>query len=204
VAPKTIGEQELALLRFLADSGGATVGEAAERFGEPRGLARSTVLTMMERLRRKGHLGRRSVDGVFRYQARQSSAELLRGAVQRFVQNNLGGSVAPFVAYLTDAPDLTADPNVQARRAELVQQAQVTLAAIAAIADRDVGDPYIDPGTLARAVQVGILDAPQLRHNRFAPGAITSRYTAGACIAVDSAGRPWPEQDRLAHFLKGH
>jgi hypothetical protein len=104
---------------------------------------------------------------------------------------------------LRGAPDLTADPSVQARRAELVQQAQITLTAIAAIADRDVGDPFIDPGMLARAVQAGILDAPQLRNNRFAPGAITSRYTAGACIAVDSAGRPWPEQARLAHFLKG-
>jgi predicted transcriptional regulator len=109
MAPKTIGEQELALLRFIADSGGTTVGEAAERFGEPRRLARSTVLTMMERLRRKGHLARRSIDGVFRYQARQSSAELLRGAVQRFVEGNLGGSVAPFVAYLTEAPELSSD-----------------------------------------------------------------------------------------------
>ena len=105
---------------------------------------------------------------------------------------------------LRGAPDLTADPSIQARRAELVQQAHITLAAMAAIAGRDVGDPFIDPGTLARAVQVGILDAPQLRNNRFAPGAIISRCTAaGACIAVDSTGRPWPEQARLAHFLKG-
>ncbi len=105
---------------------------------------------------------------------------------------------------LRGAPDLTADPRVQARRAELVQQAQITLAAIAALAEQEVEDPFTDPGTLARAVQAGILDAPQLRNNRFAPGAINSRYAAGACVAVDSAGRPWPEQARLAHFLKGH
>jgi hypothetical protein len=105
---------------------------------------------------------------------------------------------------LRGAPDLTADPRVQARRTELVQQAQFTLAAIAALAEQEVEDPFTDPGTLARAVQAGILDAPQLRNNRFAPGAITSRYAAGACVAVDSAGRPWPEQARLAHFLKGH
>ena len=105
---------------------------------------------------------------------------------------------------LRGAPDLTADPGVQARRAELAQQAQITLAAIAALAEQEVEDPFTDPGTLARAVQAGILDAPQLRNNRFAPGAINSRYAAGACVAVDSAGRPWPEQARLAHFLKGH
>ncbi len=38
----TIGEQELALLRYVADRPDATVGEVAESFGQERGLARST------------------------------------------------------------------------------------------------------------------------------------------------------------------
>ena len=99
----SIGEQELALLRHIADRGAVTVGEAAAEFGTDRGLARSTVLTMMERLRRKGHLARRLVDGVYRYRARSSSADLMKGAVQRFVERNLDGSVAPFLAYLSEA-----------------------------------------------------------------------------------------------------
>ena len=48
---RTIGDQELALLRYVAEEGPVTVGQAAEGFGAPRGLARSTVLTVMERLR---------------------------------------------------------------------------------------------------------------------------------------------------------
>src|SRR5262249_4322147 len=64
---KGIGDQELALLQYVTGQGEATVGAAAEGFGAPRGLARSTVLTMMERLRAKGYLARRPVDGVFRY-----------------------------------------------------------------------------------------------------------------------------------------
>jgi predicted transcriptional regulator len=99
----SIGEQELALLRHIADRRSVTVGEAADGFGAARDLARSTVLTMMERLRRKGHLARRLVDGVYRYRARSSSAELMKGAVQRFVERNLDGSVAPFLAYLSEA-----------------------------------------------------------------------------------------------------
>ena len=63
MAESSIGEQELALLRHIADRGSLTVGEASEEFGAPRGLARSTVLTMMERLRGKGHLGRRLAEG---------------------------------------------------------------------------------------------------------------------------------------------
>ena len=105
----SIGEQELALLRHIADHGSVTVGEAADAFGAPRGLARSTVLTMMERLRVKGHLGRRMADGVYRYRARASSAELLKSAVQRFVERNLDGSVSPFLAYLSEAGRVTDD-----------------------------------------------------------------------------------------------
>jgi predicted transcriptional regulator len=96
------GEQELTLLRHIAERGAVTVGEAAEEFGAPRGLARSTVLTMMERLRRKGHLARRMADGVYRYRARVSSAELMQGAIRRFVERSLDGSVSPFLAYLSD------------------------------------------------------------------------------------------------------
>jgi predicted transcriptional regulator len=106
---RSIGEQELALLRHIADRGAISVGEAADDFGAPRGLARSTVLTMMERLRQKGHLARRLVDGVYRYRARASSAELLKGAVHRFVERSLDGSVAPFLAYLSEAEDLSDD-----------------------------------------------------------------------------------------------
>jgi len=103
----SIGEQELTLLRHIADHGSLTVGEAADQFGAPRGLARSTVLTMMERLRGKGHLGRRLVDGVYRYRARASSADLMKGAIERFVERNLDGSVSPFLAYLSEAGRLS-------------------------------------------------------------------------------------------------
>jgi predicted transcriptional regulator len=105
----SIGEQELALLRHIADQGSVTVGEAADTFGAARGLARSTVLTMMERLRLKGHLGRRMADGVYRYRARASSADLLKSAVQRFVERSLDGSVSPFFAYLSEAGRVSDD-----------------------------------------------------------------------------------------------
>jgi predicted transcriptional regulator len=105
----TIGEQELALLRHIADRGSLTVGEAADVFGAGRDLARSTVLTMMERLRRKGYLSRKMAGGVYRYHARASSADLLKGAVRRFVERNLDGSVSPFLAYLSEARRLSDD-----------------------------------------------------------------------------------------------
>ena len=103
----SVGEQELALLRNIADRGAVSVGEAAEEFGSSHGLARSTVLTMMERLRKKGHLSRRVQDGVYRYRTRKSSAELMKGAVRRFIERNLGGSVSPFLAYLSESGEIS-------------------------------------------------------------------------------------------------
>lgn len=104
---KRPGEQELALLTWLAEHPGFTVGEVAEQYGTPRTLARSTVLTMMERLRKKGHLTRRRVDGVFRYSAGAGPTDVLRDAVGTFVSRTLGGSVSPFVAYLSEEADVT-------------------------------------------------------------------------------------------------
>lgn len=108
-ARPSLGDRELALLRFIAERSGATVGEAAEGFGGPQGLARSTVLTMMERLRGKGLLRRRKVQGVYRYTSPASTDEVLRGVVQQFVEGTLGGSVSPFVTYLAERAEVSDD-----------------------------------------------------------------------------------------------
>lgn len=103
---------------------------------------------------------------------------------------------------LAGAPDMTLDPRVAARRAELVAEARVTLAAICQLAGPGVADPLADADTLARAVTSGILDAPHLRNNRFARGAIHTRIDhRGACVAVDPAtSRPLYEAERLARL----
>jgi predicted transcriptional regulator len=105
---KSIGDQELGLLKYVAERGPVSVGQVAEGFGTPRGLARSTVLTMMERLRQKGHLDREQADGgIFRYSSPVTSGEVLRGAVRSFVEKTLAGSVSPFVAYLTETAEVS-------------------------------------------------------------------------------------------------
>ncbi|SFW38666.1 BlaI/MecI/CopY family transcriptional regulator [Luteibacter sp. UNCMF366Tsu5.1] len=99
---KTIGDQELALLQYIADTPKRSVAEVWAGFGEARGLARSTVLTMMERLRAKGYLTRRKIDGSFRYSATNGTGEVMTGAVARFVEKTLQGSVSPFVAWMSE------------------------------------------------------------------------------------------------------
>ncbi|HZY33858.1 MAG TPA: BlaI/MecI/CopY family transcriptional regulator [Rhodanobacter sp.] len=103
----TIGDQELALLHHIDECGAASVGEVAASFGEPRGLARSTVLTMMERLRGKGYLKRRQLKGMFRYSTATGPGEVMRSAVGSFVEKTLSGSVSPFVAWLSERAEVS-------------------------------------------------------------------------------------------------
>jgi predicted transcriptional regulator len=108
----SIGDQELALLQHIDDGGAASVGEVSASFGEPRGLARSTVLTMMERLRGKGYLKRRQLKGpqskgVFRYSIATGPGEAMRSAVGSFVEKTLSGSVSPFVAWMSEHAEVS-------------------------------------------------------------------------------------------------
>ncbi len=102
----TLGDQELEVLRFIAGRAPVTVREVADEWGVPRGRARTTVLTMMERLRKKGYLIRDGVEeGAFQYRATVAPQAVVRNLVRDFVRNTLGGSLSPFVAYLADTPE---------------------------------------------------------------------------------------------------
>ncbi|NMC83858.1 MAG: methionine synthase, partial [Anaerolineaceae bacterium] len=110
---------------------------------------------------------------------------------QRAIENALRG-----------APDMLADPHVQARAEELESEARITLDALRVIAREDSLDPLTDPVVLASAVSLGILDAPQLRNNPFARGEIDTRIIDGKCLAVDANGRPLDERQRLKVFFR--
>jgi len=119
-----LGDQQLELLRFVSDNAPITVGEVARVYGTPRGLARTTVLTVMERLRTKGYLTRRKVEGIFHYSPRLEHGDLLKGLVGEFVQRSLGGSLAPFVTYLADSGKLNAHEVAELRRMVETLEAQ--------------------------------------------------------------------------------
>ncbi len=98
-------------------------------------------------------------------------------------------------------PDMAADPLVGERKEELISEAHILLDAVRALGPH-LDDPLSDPATLARAVQIGLLDAPQLVNNPYAPGAIRTRSIDGAVWAVDDRGHPLPERERVARVLE--
>jgi methylmalonyl-CoA mutase cobalamin-binding subunit len=102
------------------------------------------------------------------------------------------------------APDPGADPRVQTRKDELVSEARLTLEAIRSLAGPGVKDPWTDAEVLAAAVTSGILDAPQLKNNPCGRGLVRTKIVNGMCLAVDPAGYPLSEKDRLAIVRKEH
>ena len=110
-------------------------------------------------------------------------------AAQRVVDNAIHG-----------APDMTADSQVQERVEELCREARVTLEAIRSLLPSKNVDPLLDPETLALAVRKGILDAPHLMNNQYAPARMMTHIDErGACIAIDPhSGGLLLEEERIA------
>lgn len=106
--PESIGQEELAVLKFIQDNHPATVREVAEYFAK-QGKARTTILTVMERLRAKKFLTRKKVGSSYCYSPKQDRDVVMRSVVGEFVKNMLGGSVSPFMAYLSDSKNLSED-----------------------------------------------------------------------------------------------
>ena len=102
-----VGAQELAALQYIADNGPLTVREMTDQYGAIHGLARTTLLTTMENLRKKGYLVRSEGPHGFVYSNVAPKEQMLEGLVKEFVQGSLGGSLSPFVAYITNAKGLS-------------------------------------------------------------------------------------------------
>jgi predicted transcriptional regulator len=96
-----LGQAEWEILQYVGEHHPATVREVADYMADNKGLARTTVLTVMERLRAKGFLVRRKKGDVYRYSPKKPITELTQGLVQSFVDNMLNGTLSPFFAYLS-------------------------------------------------------------------------------------------------------
>jgi predicted transcriptional regulator len=78
---KILGELELAVMESVWQRGQATVRDVHEDLAD-RGLAYTTVMTVMTRLAQKGLLEKQRDGAAFVYQAPLSADELLRSSVR--------------------------------------------------------------------------------------------------------------------------
>ena len=108
MSPKheSIGQEELAILQFIQENHPTTVREVANHFAQ-FGKARTTILTVMERLRQKKFLSRKKSGNAYSYWPQKGRDTVMNSLVGDFVSNMLGGSLSPFMAYMSQAKNLS-------------------------------------------------------------------------------------------------
>jgi hypothetical protein len=100
-------------------------------------------------------------------------------------------------------PDMTLDPEVQRRREEIKEEANLILEAIRTLGGERCEEPWVDPKNLADAVRLGFLDTPELVPSENARGEIETRIISGKCVAVDpETKKPMKEAQRLERIWK--
>jgi hypothetical protein len=100
-------------------------------------------------------------------------------------------------------PDMVSDKVVQERKQELLKEAELVLNAIRNLALPDE-DPFTSPRVIAKAISLGILDAPHLYGNQDAAGKLKTQVVNGAVYAVNSTTNDIiSEEERLSDLLLG-
>ncbi|MHA1673623.1 MAG: methionine synthase [Promethearchaeota archaeon] len=107
--------------------------------------------------------------------------------IQKIVEDSLQGM-----------PDFLSDPKVISQKDHLLREAQVCIEAIKAQADLSGYDqPLLNANFLCSLVKKGVLNAPMLQGNTWAPQHISTQIIDGKCEVVDSIGNIVTEKDRL-------
>ena len=91
---------ELDCMNTLWPMGEGTVREIRDRLAERRPRAYTTIMTIMDRLARKGVVERRKVGRAYTYRANVSADEARAQALGQVVDNFFGGSKEALIAQL--------------------------------------------------------------------------------------------------------
>ena len=98
--------------------------------------------------------------------------------------------------------DMTENIIVQKRKNQLIEEALLILEAIKSL-NPMAKDPLSDVETLAMAIEIGLLDAPQFKGNPAAKGELTTRLVDGALYPYDNEERRIiSEKERIERVLE--
>lgn len=93
--------------------GEATVREIRDRLAERLPRAYTTIMTIMDRLARKGVVTRRKAGRAFVYRANLTAEQARAQAVGQVVQNFFGGSKEALLAQIGAGPSAHSAPSAQ-------------------------------------------------------------------------------------------
>ena len=100
-------EPQLAILRVIWDRSEATVQDIWEALHAERGLAQTTVATMLSRLERRGVVTRRAQSRQYHYRAAVTEREVQHSMVGELTERLFDGDVTALVQHLLTGKDVS-------------------------------------------------------------------------------------------------
>ena len=100
-------ELQLAILRVIWDRSEATVQDIWEALHAERGLAQTTVATMLSRLERRGVVTRRAQSRQYHYRAAVTEREVQHSMVGELTERLFDGDVIALVQHLLTGEDVS-------------------------------------------------------------------------------------------------
>jgi predicted transcriptional regulator len=104
----SLGDLQHAIMEVLWSEGQATAAEVHRALQAERGLAPTTIATMLSKMERKGVVSHRTDGRRFVYRATVSRDEVRRSMLGDLSERLFGGSVAAMVAHLLSAHEVDA------------------------------------------------------------------------------------------------
>jgi len=115
-------ELQLAILRVMWDKGEATVQDIWEALHPDRGLAQTTIATMLSRLERRGVVTRRAQARQYHYKAAVTESEVQHTMVGELTERLFDGDVTALVQHLLSGEDIS--PGDLAKIRELIERVE--------------------------------------------------------------------------------
>src|SRR5437764_7535229 len=115
-------ELQLAILRVVWDKGEATVQDIWEALHADRGLAQTTVATMLSRLERRGVVTRRAESRQYHYRAAVTEQEVQHSMVGELTERLFAGDVTALVQHLLSGEPLR--PGDIAKIRDMIERVQ--------------------------------------------------------------------------------
>src|SRR5580765_3217760 len=115
-------ELQLAILRVVWDKGEATVQDIWEALHPERGLAQTTIATMLSRLERRGVVTRRAQARQYHYKAAVTEPEVQHSMVGELTERLFDGDVTALVQHLLADEDIS--PGDIAKIRHMIERAE--------------------------------------------------------------------------------
>ena len=116
-----LGDLQLAIMRVLWDRGEAAASDVHKALLEDRGLAITTIKTMLRKLEERGVVKHRENGRQFIYQAVRAESDVRDGMVGDLVRQLFSGNSKELVNHLLQSGDVDAD-EIDALKAHIARK----------------------------------------------------------------------------------